>query len=224
MSGKKAVIACAVMKHEFEKVIGDRPIDLHILEQGLHNTPKLMPGHISEKVAEVAASGPEEIILGYGLCSNGVVGVGGGAKPLVIPRCHDCISMLLGSVERYNEVFRRNPGTIYLSAGWVDACDDPLGYLENKYIPRMGEKKALRAVSLELAHYTHFCYIDNGLGDRERLKERTRENCRMFQKEYKEIQGSLEYFERLIDSPADGPDIIRLSPGRQLDEDMFMGG
>lgn len=224
MSGKKAVIACAVMKHEFEKAIGGRPIDLHILEQGLHNTPKLMPGHISAKVAEVAAGEAEEIILGYGLCSNGVVGVGGGPRPLVIPRCHDCISMLLGSVERYNEVFRQNPGTIYLSAGWVESCDDPLGYLENKYIPRMGEKKALRAVSLELAHYTHFCYIDNGLGDQERLKERTRENCQMFQKEYKEIQGSLEYIERLLDSPADGPDIIRLEPGRELHEDLFMGG
>lgn len=223
MSGRKAVIACAVMKYEFEKAIGDRPIDLHLLEQGLHDKPKEMPGHIIKKVTEVAAGNPEEIILGYGLCSNGVVGVGGGRSPLVAPRCHDCISMLLGSAERYNEVFHQNPGTIYLSAGWMDECDDPLGYLEKKYIPRLGEKKAWRAIALELAHYTHFCYIDNGLGDTERLKARALENCRAFQKEYKEIKGSLEYFEKLIDSPPEGPEVIRLKPGQQLDEMMFHG-
>ena len=209
------------MKLEFEKVIGTRPIDLHILEQGLHNTPKLMPGHICDKVIEVAASQPEEIILGYGLCSNGVVGVGGGRVSMVAPRCHDCISMLLGSAERYQEVFKQNPGTIYLSAGWMEAGDDPLANMLAKYIPRLGEQKAMRAITLELANYTHFCYINNGLGDQQLLQARTREHCRIFKKQYKEIQGSLEYFEKLVDSPLEGPEIIRLAPGQKLDENMF---
>jgi len=223
MSGKKAVIACSVMKLEFEKVIGDRPIDLHLLEQGLHNTPKLMPGRIAEKVAEVAAAAaaPEEIILGYGLCSNGVLGISGGQNPLVIPRCHDCISMLLGSVARYNEVFRQNPGTYYLSAGWVAEGDDPLGCVETKYAPRLGQEKAMRAMKMELENYSYICYIDNGLGDQEMLKARTHENCRAFNLKYMELPGSLEYFEKLIANPSQGPEIIRLAPGQELEEDMF---
>lgn len=222
MSGKKAVIACAVLKLELEKVIGNLPIDLYLLEQGLHNTPKFMPERISEKVAEVAVTKPEQIILGYGLCSNGVLGVGGGDNPLVIPRCHDCISLLLGSVERYNEVFHQNPGTYYLSAGWVAEKDDPLGCVENRYAPRLGSiEKAMKFMKMELENYTHICYIDNGLGDQDLLKARAHENCRAFNLEYKELPGSLEFFEKLIADPADGPEFIRLAPGQELDEDMF---
>lgn len=221
MSGRKAVVACSVIKLELEKVIGNRPIDLHLLEQGLHNTPKLMPDRIAEKVAEVAAGKPQEIILGYGLCSNGVLGLGGGDSPLVVPRCHDCISLLLGSVERYNQVFRQNPGTYYLSAGWVAEKDDPLGCVETKYAPRMGLEKAMKGMKMELENYTHICYIDNGLGDQKQLKARAHENCQAFNLQYTEIQGSLDYFERLIDDPAEGPEFIRLEPGQNLDEDQF---
>lgn len=221
MSGKKTVIACSVMKMEFEKIIGERPIDLHLLEQGLHNTPKLMPGRIAEKVAEVEAAGAGDIVLGYGLCSNGVLGIGGERSQVVAPRCHDCIALLLGSVERYDEIFKKNPGTFYLSAGWVAEGDEPLSCVENKYAPRLGQAKAMRAMKLELANYTHICYIDNGLGNQDELKARAHENCRAFDLEYMEIKGSLEYFEKLLDDPTDGPEVIRLSPGQSIDEDMF---
>lgn len=221
MAGSKSIIACSVLKLEFERIIDGRPIELSLLEQGLHSTPKIMPEKIAAKVAEAEARRPESIVLGYGLCSKGVVGVGGAETPLVIPRCHDCIALLLGSVQRYTEIFSRRPGTYYLSAGWVAENDDPLSCVEVKYTPRLGEKKAMRAMSLELANYTHICYVDNGLGDQERLKARTRENCRAFNKEYMEIEGSLDYLRKLVDGPADEEEIITLPPGRQLHEDMF---
>ncbi len=221
MTGSKIIIACSVLKLEFERIIGDRPIELRLLEQGLHSTPKIMPEKIAAEVAGAEARQPESIVLGYGLCSKGVVGVGGAATPLLIPRCHDCIALLLGSVRRYNEIFSKRPGTYYLSAGWVAENDDPLSCVEVKYAPRLGEKKAMRAMSLELANYTHICYVDNGLGDQERLKARAQENCRAFSKEYMEIKGSLEYLRKLVDGPVDEAEIITLPPGRQLHEDMF---
>lgn len=48
MAGHIAIVACSVMKLELQAVIGARPVDLFFLEQGLHNTPQLMPSRTME--------------------------------------------------------------------------------------------------------------------------------------------------------------------------------
>jgi hypothetical protein len=78
-------------------------------------------------------------------------------------------------------------------------------------------------MDLELANYTHFCFIDNGLGDRSAVKARTLENCRAFRKEYAEVKGDLAYFRKLVapEIPEDEDDFITLPPGSTIDEAMF---
>lgn len=216
---KLAVVTCDIMRLEFETVIGDADIGLKVLEYALHDTPARMPGRIMKVVREAEREGAERIALGYGLCSKGTVGVqaeGG----LVIPRCHDCIAMLIGSPERYKEIFYKYPA-FYLSAGWMRNEADPLTAVERKYIPRLGEKKAMRAMSLELANYKYVCYVDNGLGDRRAIKERALENCRVFNKEYLEIPAGLEYFERLIRGPHPREHFLTLGPGEPLSDEGF---
>jgi len=222
MAGRRAVIACAIMKTELEAVADGQSVDLYYLDQGLHNTPQLMPRLIQEKIDELAPLNHERICLGYGLCSNGILGVSGRNSPLTTPRCHDCIALFLGSGRRYRELFQKRPGTYYLTSGWIAGDGDPLGSVE-RHARRLGPKKAKRALELELANYTHFCFIDNGLGDRSALRARTLENCRAFRKEYMEVQGDLTYFRNLIapEAPEDPEAFITLSPGSALSEAMF---
>jgi len=223
MAGQRAVIACSIMKKELEAVADGQSVDLYYLDQGLHRTPQVMPLRIQEKIDELAPLNHERICLGYGLCSNGILGVSGRVSPLTTPRCHDCIALFLGSNQRYQEMFRKNPGTYYLTAGWIAESDDPLAAVEGRYAERLGLKKAKRAMDLELANYTHFCFIDNGLGDRAAVKARTLENCRAFHKEYAEVQADLTYFRNLValEVPRDAGDFITLPPGSALNEAMF---
>lgn len=90
------LIACEVFRDEFEAV---SPSDLTrtYLPQGLHRTPGKMPAAIQEVVDGLPAA-TDLVILGYGLCSNGVVGVHSRTIPIVMPKVHDCIAVLLGSV------------------------------------------------------------------------------------------------------------------------------
>lgn len=222
MTGRRAVIACAIMKMELEAVADERSVDLYYLDQGLHNTPQVMPLRIQEKIDELAPLNHERVSLGYGLCSNGILGVRGRTSPLTVPRCHDCIALFMGSNQRYRELFRQRPGTYYFTSGWLVEDGDPLGSVE-RHTRRLGPKKAKRAMDLELANYTHFCFIDNGLGDRSAVKARTLENCRAFQKEYMEIQGDLTYFRHLVaaEIPEDESSFITLAPGSALNEAMF---
>jgi hypothetical protein len=186
----------------------------------LHSFPNEMSFRINDGLGEIMACGVDGVRLGYGLCSNGVVGVETD-KPLVMPRCHDCIGMLLGSPKRYFEMFRKHPGTYFLTEGWIRNNGDPLSSVETKYAPRMGEKKALRGMSLELANYKAFCFVDNGVGDRGRLKARTLENCQAFKKEYMEVEADLEYFKALIKGPHAEDDFISLAGGERIKNDYF---
>ena len=54
----------------------------------------------------------DAILLGYCLCSNGIVGLSSRKVPLIIPRGHDCITLLLGSREKYQEYFNTHRGSI----------------------------------------------------------------------------------------------------------------
>jgi hypothetical protein len=222
MAGRRAIIACAIMKTELEAVANGHSVDLYYLEQGLHNTPQAMPLRIQEKIDELAYLKHERICLGYGLCSNGILGVNSRISPLTTPRCHDCIALFLGSNQRYRELFRQRPGPHSFTSGWIAGDGDPLGSVE-RHARRLGPKKAKRAVDLELANYTHFCFIDNGLGDPGAVKARTLENCRAFQKEYMEVRGDLTYFQKLVASeiPEDASAFITLPPGSSLNEAMF---
>ena len=61
----------------------------------------------------------EAIVLAYGRCGNGLLGVRAGRVPLILPQAHDCISILLGGKERHDALLRENPGTYFYSPGWV---------------------------------------------------------------------------------------------------------
>ena len=222
MPGRLAVVACKIMKTELDAVADGQSVDLYYLDQGLHSTPQVMPLRIQEKIDELAPLNHERICLGYGLCANGILGVRGRVSPLTTPRCHDCIALFLGSNQRYRELFQKRPGTYYFTAGWLAEEGDPLGSVE-RYSSRLGPKKAKRAMDLELANYTHFCFIDNGLGDRAAVKARTLENCRAFRKEYAEVRGDLTYFRSLVapEVPEDAGSFITLPPGSALNEAMF---
>jgi len=138
---KYKLISCNVFQRELCAAIADSPnvIDPEFLELGLHETPgnlgMRLQARIDEatRVSEAAlAAAPanqerdmivgayDAILLGYGLCGNGLAGIQAGSLPLVVARAHDCCTILLGSRGAFLEKFGES-----MSAGWSSA-----GYIE----------------------------------------------------------------------------------------------
>jgi hypothetical protein len=214
------IVCCDVVRSEMERVVGERDIPLKVMDYALHATPKDMPGKLNSAVEELTLAGCSKVALGYGLCSNGTVGVKADAE-LIVPRCHDCISMLLGSPARYMETFNKCPGTFFLSDGWFRNGGDPLSTVEQRYAPKMGEKKAFKGMSLEIANYKYICLVNNGVGDIKHMRERAKENCLAFKKEYMELDADLSYFEAVLDGPYIDSDFLVLSPGEKVEDYRF---
>ena len=82
-------------------------------------SPACRPG-LAEALAAVDESRYEAVLFGYGLCSNGLVGLTARNVPLVLPRAHDCITLFLGGKERYLEYFHAHPGVYFKTTGWIE--------------------------------------------------------------------------------------------------------
>ena len=99
--GRKVIIACRIMEPELTRVISEKNqaghgTDVVYLEQALHRTPDKLLVQVQEKIDQVARTA-SRIVLGYGLCAKGIVGITAREPELIIPRCHDCIALFLGS-------------------------------------------------------------------------------------------------------------------------------
>ena len=88
----------------------------------------------------------EAIVVGYGLCSRGTEGVHTNRAQFVVPRAHDCITLLLGSKERYAKYAKEHPGTYWYSPGWnrhhIAPGQQRYEVLRAQYVEKYGEEDA----------------------------------------------------------------------------------
>ncbi len=218
----RVVIACRVMKPELDALVEDQPhIEIRYLDQNMHERPAQMPAVVQDEIDAVEAYAGQ-VILGYGLCSNGIAGVKAPRQGLIIPRVHDCITLFLGSRAAYEKVFYEQPGTYYLTPGWVEERKDPLGYMESAYVPKMGREKAEWGIREELKNYTRIVMIDTQSADMGPLRKIAKENAAFLDKQYEEIPGLPDYFRRIIFGPYPEPDFIHLQPGEVMQQEMII--
>ena len=220
MANKKSlVIACNIAKEELTHVRTDG-VSIVYLEQSLHRTPQRMKGVIQEEIDKAEKWNGDQIVLAYGLCSNGILGIRANRHPLLVPKVHDCISLFLGSHDRYMEEHSKEPGTYYLTRGWIEEKKSPLGIFE-EYCQRYGKETAEWVIREELKNYTRIALVESELGMEETHRKHARENARFLNLKYEEIKGSLEFFRKIIQGPWDR-DFVVLKPGEEARQEMFL--
>ncbi len=117
------LLACEIFYRELCFLTARCPniIDVEFLPKGLHDMGQEgMNQKLREAVARVDTSRYEAILLAYGRCNDGVVGLQAAEIPLVIPRAHDCITLFFGSAQAYEEYFQQHPGTYFRTTGWTE--------------------------------------------------------------------------------------------------------
>ena len=101
------IIACRIFARELSYLAAgsDNQVDITWVGRGLHNTPEKLRSHLSDVVDGLYEQmenkelehRPDYIVLGYGLCSNAVVGIRCHDIPIVVPRTDDCIALFMVS-------------------------------------------------------------------------------------------------------------------------------
>jgi len=220
------VIACRVFRDLIERAFPEGAVQQFIfLEYGLHRVPRNLSQAVQEAIDALPA--PSLIVLGYGLCGNGLNGIRSGIHTLLISRSDDCIAILLGSYEKYQQEFKTTPGTYYLTKGWLESGSNPLSeYLE--YKEKYGEKKADWLIDTYYHNYKRIAFVAHSQADLIKYRPQALEvarYCERWGMRYEEIQGSETYLARLV-QVALAPDrvdddFVLVPPGGELRQDQF---
>jgi len=159
-SANRRVIACETVIEEMQPFLPEG-VPHEVLDFGLHINPAELKKALQEKIDE-ASPKADVLLLGYGLCSMAVVGLKATTATLVIPRTDDCIAIFLGSCSAYKEQSKKEPGTYYLTKGWIEVGDTPFDE-HNLLVERYGEEKAERMTRLLLKNYKRLAFINTGV-------------------------------------------------------------
>jgi hypothetical protein len=188
-------------------------VPYEILDFGLHLHPSDLRASLQRKIDQLSP-GTDVLLLGYGLCSMAVVGLKAAQATLVIPRTDDCIGIFLGSCAAYRAQIEREPGTYYLTKGWIEVGDSPFEE-HQRLVQKYGEAKAERMTRLVLKNYKRLGFINSGQQEIERYRQYARQAAERFGLQFEEIQGSSALVRKLIYGPWD-QEFVVVPPGETV--------
>jgi len=252
MRNRYKIIACEVMFREVCAAAAKckNVIDTTFVDIGIHDVgEKKMSTKLQMEIdaADACAGKYDAILLGYGLCNNGVRGLKSDV-PIVIPKAHDCITLFLGSKEKYREYFDANRGSVFFqTSGWLErdksdsshsgVLEQPGGNDiskdENKcsggarqsledLIATYGEENAkyLYETLYELPNYKKMTYINNNIGLTDHDKEDAKAIAESRKLEFEEIEGDNGLIFRLLDGNIDEwkeSEFLVVPPGNRIE-------
>jgi hypothetical protein len=212
------IIACETVAEELKPLIPEH-LPYQFLKFGLHNTPEQLNTELQEAI-DTTAEDVDTLLFGYGMCSKGLIGLHARQYRLVIPKADDCIALFLGSRREYLQQCRKEPGTFFLTKGWIECGDDP--YTEYlKLCRKYGERKAFRIEKRVIANYTRLALINTGNYDVEKYRSYAQKQADFFGLKYEEIPGSKILINKLLTGDWDR-DFVVVKPGGRVEQSMFM--
>jgi hypothetical protein len=212
------IISCKVVTEELLPLL-QPGMTCQTLEFGLHANPNALREAL-QKAIDSADPETETILLGYGLCSRAVEGLSSSTCTLVIPKMDDCIGIFLGTYAAYRQQVYSEPGTYYLTKGWIEAGDNEFCEYDT-LVERYGQERADRIIGLMLKHYTRLVYINTGQYKVDAYLDYSRETAERFGMRFEELKGDGALLKKMLSGSWDD-DFVVAPPGKSVRYEDFL--
>lgn len=215
-------LACGVFKGILKGEEGGKTL---FLDQGLHVAPKKLQATIQERIDAIEE--PSLILLGYGLCGNGLNKIKAGLHTLVIPKADDCVAVFMGSRKRYLDDFMENTGTYYLTKGWFAAGANPLSEYHG-LVEKYDTETADWLMEQQYTHYKRLLFVAHTEADLEEYRPQALEVatfCERFGMVYEEFLGGEKFVEEIATALKSQENLssafILIPPGGSIEQENF---
>jgi hypothetical protein len=228
---KYILVACEVVKRDFDILVpaGKNGVDIHYMDLGLHSMgQEKMTLQLQEALDAIDQTKYDAILLGYGLCSNGIATLHANI-PIVVARAHDCVTLFMGSRQAYRDYFDTHKGTWYVTTGNLDTkltdeLKDEGGLslkekLRAEYLEKYDEEEAeylLEMLGDPLKEYQRITFVDNGLEDVADKRSYAKEIAARKNWEYDEFAGNTGILSGLIAGNWDPAVYLVVPPGGRI--------
>lgn len=207
---RTCIIACRTLEKELLAAMSRTgcTYPIHWLEAGQHNRKEARRAEIQTVLDQCADYGT--VLLAATLCGGCAVGLRTHNFRLVIPRCDDCITLLLGSPE----IRKKHSATYFLTEGWLAGKDS----IRNEYsraLEKHGQERTDRIFTAMLANYEKMTFVDTGCGDSAEEIHKLSKKLRLA---YTQISGTLSWLEELLADSWDAERFVVLEPNCILTE------
>jgi hypothetical protein len=214
----------------FCAALSPHQVDVDLFELGLHNQPGELRKQLQARIDEVSAENYDAIVLAYGLCGQATLGLTARRIPLVIPRAHDCITLFLGSRQRYQIEFEAEPGTYWYTLDYIERRENPgvsLGFgvgtdatsQYEEYVQKYGKDNAdylMEVMGQWQSHYQRAAFVDLNLGDGEPVAVEAEATAARRGWRFERLEGDIGLIRRLLDGEWND-DFLVLQPEQKIE-------
>lgn len=214
------LVACRTIEDEILRVASETDFvgEVRWIESGLHNRPEVLRARLQEELDRI--DGADTVLLAFGYCGNSLVGLTARGCRLVFPKADDCITLLLGSCARRQEI-SSEVGTYFLTKGWLEH-ETNLWAEHQAAIRKWGAGRAERLRARMLAHYGRLAVVETGAYDLPALVERTRPIAEALKLDHAVVEGSLRFLGKLLTGPWD-EEFVTFAPGETVTIERVFG-
>jgi hypothetical protein len=199
-------------------------VETRWFEIGLHDRSDELRTTLQENLDALdARTDIDSIILAYGLCGRGTVGLRSRHHKLVIPRAHDCITVFMGSKKAYADHQRRCPSCYYYTPGWNRARRVPgpekLELLRADFSSRFDPDDVeflMESENEQMAQHDTATYLELGTADAKTEEDYARSCATWLGWKFEHIPGDPTLLRDLLSGNWDDGRFQIIEPGMQL--------
>jgi hypothetical protein len=208
------------MKEELLTLDQTSPLQFRFVSMGLHRWPERLREELARILDDEIPDGTTAIVFGFGLCGGALSGLKAPGIPIIIPRAHDCIPLLIGSREEYTHELEKEKGTYFLSGGWLEG-ERTLMTEYNRVRERHGAVKARKVIATMLDSYQRILFVSTGHPRQEERCAEARELAQLVDLPLDLRSGNSSWLNNLINGPWQSDTFIVIEPYGTVSDEHF---